>query len=217
MRTYIYADESGNFDLSLGAGATRCFLLTTVVIHDHSIESELLELRRELASGGVELKSGFHATTDKQRVRDRVFNILGRHEFRVDSTIVGKRKAKPQIRSTDMRFYKQTWFHHRGYVASRVVSSSDELLVMAASIGNRREQNAYLSEVRDVLSQTSPANAMKAEMWDANSDPCLQVADYCSRAIQRKWERSDTRSYELIQDKIASQFDLFQSEITGYS
>ena len=113
-------------------------------------------------------------------------------------------------------FYKQTWFHHRGYVASRVVSSSDELLVIAASIGNRREQNAYLSEVRDVLSQTSPANAMKAEMWDANSDPCLQVADYCSRAIQRKWERSDTRSYELIQDKIASQFDLFQSEITGY-
>jgi hypothetical protein len=27
------------------------------------------------------------------------------------------------------------------------------------------------------------------------SDPCLQVADYCTWAIQRKWERGDERSH----------------------
>lgn len=216
MRTYIYADESGNFDFSRNAGATRYFLLTTVVINDHSIEPELLELRRELAWEGVALSGGFHATTDKQRVRNRVFDILRRHDFRIDTTILDKRKAEPQIRSTDLQFYKQAWFHHMQYVAPRVVSSQDELLVVAASIGNKREQNAYLSAIQDVLNQTSPTNATRAEMWGADSDPCLQVADYCSWAIQRKWERSDLRSYQLVQDKIESEFDLFQPESTVY-
>ena len=102
------------------------------------------------------------------------------------------------------------------YVASRVSSASDELLVVAASIGNRREQAAYLTEVRDVMNQTSPTTDVKVAMWPASSDPCLQVADYCSWAIFRKWERSDTHSYELIQDKIASEFNLFQPENTAY-
>ena len=106
MSTYIYADESGNFDFSLNAGASRYFILTTVVMKDLSVENELLELRRELAWEGLELRNGFHATTDKQSVRDRVFDILGGHNFRVDATILDKRKAKPNIRPTDTRFYK---------------------------------------------------------------------------------------------------------------
>lgn len=48
MPAYICADESGNFDFSLRSGASRFFLLTTVVISDHAIEPDLLELRREL-------------------------------------------------------------------------------------------------------------------------------------------------------------------------
>ena len=100
MRTYIYADESGNFDFSRNAGATRYFLLTTVVINDHSVESELLELRRELAWEGVEIRRGFHGSEDNQQVRNKVFSILSEHDFRIDSTILEKQKAHPDIRMT---------------------------------------------------------------------------------------------------------------------
>ena len=48
MRKYIYADEAGNFDFSNKPGGSRYFILTTVLIEDHRIESELLDLRREL-------------------------------------------------------------------------------------------------------------------------------------------------------------------------
>ena len=215
-RTYLYADESGNFDFSRNARATRFFLLTTVVINDHTVESELLELRRELAWEGVELRGGFHATTDKQSVRDRVFEIISRHDFRIDATILEKRKASPAIRSTNVLFYKQAWFYHMKYVAPRVVSASGELMVVAASLGNKREQATYLAEIQDALNQTSPTTDAKSAMWPATSDPCLQVADYCSWAIQRKWELSDERSYKLLQDKIASEFDLFQLESAVY-
>ena len=53
MPAYIYADESGNFDFSPRNGASRFFLLTTVVINAHAIEPDLLELRRQLARDGL--------------------------------------------------------------------------------------------------------------------------------------------------------------------
>jgi hypothetical protein len=44
------------------------------------------------------------------------------------------------------------------------------------------------------------------------SEPCLVVADYCTWAIQRKWERNDTRSQILLGDKIASETEI---EVSG--
>ena len=74
-------------------GASRYFILISVTVVDHAIESDLLELRRELAWNGEPLTGGFHATNDKRHVRDQVFAMLARHEFRVDATIFEKRKA----------------------------------------------------------------------------------------------------------------------------
>ncbi|HEV3094413.1 MAG TPA: hypothetical protein VGY30_07850 [Solirubrobacteraceae bacterium] len=34
---------------------------------------------------------------------------------------------------------------------------------------------------------------------------CLVIADYCTWAIQRRWERDDRRSHQLLADKIASE------------
>lgn len=45
--------------------------------------------------------------------------------------------------------------------------------------------------------------------WDADSDACLQVADYCGWAIQRKWERGDTHFHGRLSPRIGSEYDLF--------
>ena len=87
MRRYVYADESGNSDFSNRTGASRYFTLTSVPVQDHAIESDLLELRRELAWNGEPLMAGFHATNDQRHVRERVFDALARHELRVDAII----------------------------------------------------------------------------------------------------------------------------------
>lgn len=41
----------------------------------------------------------FHASEDQQAVRNRVFNIIGKHisGLRLDAVIVEKRKAQPEI------------------------------------------------------------------------------------------------------------------------
>ena len=212
MRKYLYADESGDFEFSNYHRASRYFILTTVLVEDHGIELALLDLRRELAWDGIKLPREFHATQDIQLVRDRVFDVLNSYNFRIDATVLEKSIASPRIRSSEEEFYQYACFYHMRYVAPRIASATDELLVIAASIGIKRKLENFRSAVEVVMKQTSPADAMQIDAWPAAVDPCLQVADYCSWATQRKWERGDLRSYDLIKGKIHSEYDLFANE-----
>ena len=217
MRKYVYADESGNFDFSKNPKASEYFILTTVLIEDHSVATELFELRRKLVWDGFNLRAGFHAAEDKQHVRDAVFDTLRQHHFRVDTTILHKRKTQPQLRVSDMRFYKHAWFYHMKYVTPKVVTQQDEMLVVAASVAIKKKEAAFSEAIKDVMEQVSPTTALSNALWPAASDPCLQIADYCSWAIQRKWETGDDRSYRLICNKIASEYDLFKlGDVTYY-
>ncbi len=216
MRTYIYADESGNFDFSRNAGATRYFLLTTVVINDHSVESELLELRRELAWEGVEIRNGFHAVNDSRRVRRRVFDTLSRCNLTIDVTILEKNKAEPRIRPTGAYFYGFAWYHHMIDISIKGAPYLDELLITAASIGTKEMNASFNTAVETVKTILFPQTALKTAVWSAPSDTCLQVADYCSWAIFRKWEHGDDRPYQLIAGKIGMENDLFSNGRVQY-
>lgn len=211
---YIYGDESGDFEFS--SKGSRYFILTTVRLSDYAIGEDLLSLRRQLAWEGVDLHREFHATDDKQAVRDRVFDVVARHHFRIDSTILEKRKARPHVRQDEHRFYQTAWFYHMRHVVPRVSAQGDQLLVIAASIGTKAKRRAFSAGLRDVMDQVAVGRDFRMAFWPAAVDPCLQVADYCSWAIQRKWENQDTRSYDLIKDRIHSEYDLFRIGKTYY-
>lgn len=112
-RTYVFADEAGNlvlseaegFDFSRNVGATNYFILTTVTMPDCSIDHELLALKRQLAWEGAELSDYFHATEDKQAIRNRVYETIAQTSFRIDATILEKPKAAPHLRTDDITFY----------------------------------------------------------------------------------------------------------------
>lgn len=209
MRRYVYADETGNFDFGQGTGASRYFILTSLTVPDHAIELELQELRRELAWEGEPLPRGFHAANDKQRVRNRVFAVIAKHESRVDATILEKRKANSQLHTTESRFYAFAWSAHLAGLIPKLASSASEILLTAASIGTSAMRSAFDSEVRIAERKLHPGAVIRGDMNDAPTNSMLQAADYCAWALSRKWERNDVRSYNLISDKIASEFDLF--------
>ncbi len=209
MRKYVFADEAGNFDFRDKAGASQFFILTTVTAESPEAGDDLLRLRRDLAWDGIALESNFHATEDSQAVRDQVFDVLAGHDFRIDATILEKRKTQPHLAEDWERFYKEAWYLHFKYVAPLIASAKNELLVVAAQIGTKKRRRAIRLAIADVVDQTTRCR-WEVAFWPAASDPCLQVADYCCWAIQRKHEKSDTRSYDLISDKIKSEFRPFE-------
>lgn len=207
---FVFADEAGNFDFSRRNGASKYFVLTTMTVDDCAIGEALLRLRRSLVWDGHDVRDGFHATEDTQAVRDAVFGELMVHPFRIDATILEKSKAQTHL-ADDTAFYKMAWFLHFKHVAPLIVSRGDQLQVVSASLGTAKKKKFFRAAIEDVARQVLP-NGITARVasWSAESDPCLQAADYCCWAVQRKWERNDARSHVIVQSRIASEFDVWR-------
>lgn len=215
-RVYIFGDESGNFDFRAAPSASRYFMVSTVTVHDCALGSDLLELKRRLHWEGYPVNDYFHATEDKQAVRDEVFGLIGRHDFRVDATLLEKCKTVRHLARDDMRFYKQAWYLHLKHLVPKVLAADDEVFLVAASIATKSKRASAHDALKDVMDQVAHHGKYSVAFWPAATDPCLQVADYCCWAIQRKWESGDDRSHVLIANKIKSEFDAFGASSTRY-
>lgn len=198
-----------------GNGVSRYFMIGTVTMEDCSTGDALLSLRRELAWAGVHLDQ-FHATSDKQRVRDRVFDVIARADIRYDVTILDKRKAYDYLRADPLRFYKTAWFLHFKYVAPQIVGPLDELLVVASSLQINKKKKIVHDAIADVVAQVSPTVVFHTAFAPTVSDPCLQAADYLAWAVQRKCELRDRRSYERIRHLISSEFQPYRGGTIRY-
>jgi hypothetical protein len=89
-------------------------------------------------------------------------------------------------------------------------------MITVASLGTKRKRIEFEDAVRDVVKQKISREQWKLAFWPCQTDPCLQVADYCTWAIQRKWERGDDRAYNLIKDRINYEYELWSRGTKHY-
>jgi hypothetical protein len=214
-RKYLYADESGNFDFrdhQFHSGATRYFAVGTAMVEGddavRAIEADLLELKRDMAWNGIVHNDYLHASEDPQVVRDAVFEVINKHPVTFDVTLVEKAKTMPHLRLTEATFYQYAlWFHFK-YLAPRYIYAGDELLVVAATLGQRRKRAAFRAAVESVVHQCTNVQVPRnVAFWPVEASPLLQVADYGTWAVMRKWERGDDRALEQIRSQVRSQYD----------
>jgi Protein of unknown function (DUF3800) len=219
-RKYLFSDESGDLQFRDHPQVTKFFAVGTLFVDEaqlRELRSQLSEVRDELAWKNHGLDSTFHATTDAQAVRDQVFAVLRDLDFRFDVTLLEKRKAQPHTHSSQARFYRYAWFYHLKYLAPKLLTESDQLLVVAAELGTKKDRAAFRGAIEDVMRQClSFRLKRRLAFWRDESDFALQAVDYCTWAVTRKYERGDSRSYDLISKKINSEFDLFNGGTTYY-
>lgn len=210
-RLFIFADEAGDFNFSRNPGASRYYIVCTIACADcASLGADMLNLRRELIWEKAPIREYFHASEDKQIVRDRVFALLQKHDFSIQATILEKSKAYPHIKPTNHRFYQYGWFYHFKNAAPKVLNAKiKEMLITAASVGTHKGQIHFTAAVNDVVQQVLGNRAWSTNFCRAIADPCVQAADYCTWAIQKKWESNNLLSYNLIQSKIVHEVDIW--------
>lgn len=215
-RIYVFTDEAGDFTFSRRAGASRYFIIGSATISNTQVGTDLLQLRRDLAFDAGIVIPEFHASHDKQRVRDRAYDVIAQDHVRIDATILDKTKAQDHLRADPLRFYKQALYLHFNFLATQVAGPLDELFVVTSSLQIQKKKKAVRLAVHDVVSQVSRTAVFRVAFWPASCDPCLQVADYATWAIQRKYERDDSRSYDLISHQVKSEFQPFLHGPTTY-
>ena len=154
-RLFIFADEAGCFNFTRKRGASKYYIVCTISYNScANLGTALLDLRRQLVWEKAPIGEYFHASEDKQVIRDRVFAELQNHDFAIQATILEKSKAYPHIRPTDHRFYQYGWFYHFKYAAPKMVSSGvTELQITTASVGTQKGQAHFSEAVNDVVQQ----------------------------------------------------------------
>ena len=213
---YIFSDEAGDLTFKRGQNISKYFIICTVTTTDLSFAAALVKLRRRLIWDKIDVGDYFHATTDSQEVRNQVYNVITKHSFKVQATICEKSKAQPHITSSKAVFYQYPWYYTVKHQLAHQIKDGEKLFVTAASIGTKKEKKLYVNVLEDVFHQTVKSGKWVVDFRPASCDPCLQLADYCAWAIQRKWERNDTRSYDLIKDKITREYDLWKRGAKHY-
>ncbi|HOT96577.1 MAG TPA: DUF3800 domain-containing protein [bacterium] len=214
---YIFIDEGGNLDFS--NTGTAYFTLTALSrIRPFSTNLPLLNLKYDLWEEGIDFEY-FHATTDSQRTRDRVFEILATQlqEFNIDSIIVDKRKTNPSLREHHL-FYQKVFQILLNYIFHRYRGRFSRIFILTDEIPVNKKKSEVQKAIKTFIA--SYAGKVKGfytiQHYSSKSDLNLQIVDYFNWAIFRKWERKDERSYRLIRGAVASEFDVFASGKTLY-
>jgi len=212
---YLFADEAGNLDFT--PTGTKYFILIAVTMRDWDVGKELIELRYRLACEGAEIfDTGFHATEEKQAVRDRVYPLIQSAQLDIDSVVLEKRKTLPRISSNEGYFYQLAWYLLFKHLAPIRCTPNDDLLVIGSTLGIQARKTRFKNAIASVVQQHSICKSHATAFWTASSHPCLQVADYCAWAIQRWKEHGDARSYVLIQPQVRTCFEPFAGSAAVY-
>lgn len=210
---YLFLDEGGSFDFS--HRGTPIFTITSVLTtRPFEISTSLNELRHDFMEAGLDLEE-FHASEDRQTVRDAVFSAIETHigSMRIDSLIVRKCMTAPAQREPEVFYPRMLGNLLKWVIRQENLMSCDRIMVIMDAIDHKRRRRAIEAEVKRAMARLLPELPAHCLLHhDSRSNACLQVADYANWAIYRKWKDGDERSHGRIRAAIRSEFDIFRHE-----
>jgi hypothetical protein len=199
--TYLFIDEAGNFDF--GSSGTRHFLLTGVLMRRPFRHLPgLLDVKYDFLEEGLDLEY-FHASEDRQAVRDRVFRCLAAHAGGLHLICVVACKAilDPELLTPERLYSAAFDLLVREALDAPAPAPGGQIIVITDSLPVRSGGAAVRRAVRTTLKAHTPEGVSYRVLHHASrADLNLQVADYCAWAVYRKWERADDRSFRIIAD-----------------
>lgn len=221
---YLFIDESGNFDFS--PRGTKFFILTGFATFDPVVKrGDLVGLRYKLLADGID-QEYFHATEDKQFVRDQVYSFLSTIEntYEIHSVVARKNKTNPSLykelykkgdrlieRITGLGLYKKLCENLLSYVFKGKTGKVNKIVIVLGSLFAGDKKKTLLKTLKHFLKNNFKGVPFEIYCHTSCSDLNYQLADYCCWAISVKESRAENRPYDIIKGQIKSVFDIFKN------
>ena len=178
----------------------------------------------------------FHASEDKQEVRDWVYAaIKGLDDFRIDAILAQKNKAnpslyinydgKPNARGgiTFKTIHSEERFYHKisqillQYIFRRYegIDRIEKIIVILGSLFTKAKRSYVFKSLEEYL-KANFKKPFRIYFRPAASDINCQIADYCGWAVYVRAESKEVRPWQEIKDKVKSHFNVFASGDTEY-
>jgi hypothetical protein len=216
---HVHIDESGDFKFH--SKGTKFYIFAVAwTISPKRLADDLVSLRFSLLKQGLDLDA-FHATRDAQKTRDRVVATITKDtDWQFAGVVVEKCKVNPSIRDP-YRFYPTYLSSILKFVIRGRLRGIDRLMIFTDSLpfeGSRRKREAVEKVIKQVCRNELPRNfPFHVYHHSDQSNVWIQVADYCSWAMRRKWESRDLRTYDQLKGRLATEeLDALASGRTRY-
>jgi hypothetical protein len=208
---YIFVDEAGDLSDYTGTGS-KYFVLAAVVAGNHDPCNQLTDLRHDLERETYLLPKGFHAKDDPAPRRKRVLHSLKEMEIEIHVVAIKKELVILNRRTPESWVYSYALKHMFGYLSTQVLHNNlrNRLVLPTYSTGKIRRAVAEVS--RNII-ENVPNIGIELAIWETSSHAGLQIADYCSWAVQRKLERNDDSAIRILKNQIRSSFSPWGVEL----
>lgn len=212
---YVFVDESGNLDFT--SKGTRHYVLAAVTAWSPLDSSSALQKLKykliALGNGGDEYQC-FHASEDRQGVRDQVFDLINNlQNINVNYIYAEKNKTHPSYQNS--KFYSLLGSALAKYllIVNKQSPYEKVIIIFDKALPNK-DRNNFLKEVKPKLKNVGKPYAIyfHQTMSDFNG----QIADYFAWSKYISLERNEKRPLESISNIPSQSFDIFSKGENRY-
>ena len=213
---HVHLDESGDFNFS--PRGTKYYAFAAAWTYEPApLSMALNALRFSLLKQGHSIQA-FHAAEDKQANRDAVVHVLTGHDnWRFVAVVIEKAKVNASIRDPYI-FYPKFASMILKYIFRRLESDTHTVLIFTDELPVQKYRNSAEKAIKKAARACLPPH-VRFETYHhrRESNAWIQVADYCTWAIFRKWEGGDPRTYDLLRPRLAiRELDVLARGTTTY-
>ena len=207
---YILLDECGDLGFKLQRGSSKFFVITILFTKskrplEKVVRSVHRGLRKKFKKVGV-----LHAYQETAITKTRVLQQVALKDCLILAIIVNKQKVYTKLQDEKAVLYNYVTNILLDRLFNQKPIPPDQPITMLAS---RRETKKLLNENFKNYLQSKIANNHKLklsiEIASPSKEQALQIADFVSWAIFRKYEKGDDTYYNLIKSKIIEEASLF--------
>lgn len=215
-------------------GVSKCFILGMLELRQPiaEVRSAMLELQHQIAAdpyfsdiASIRKKkstTGYfaHAKDDVPEVRKLVFEFINTLDCNFEAVVARKKYQlfEKKHNGKDTEFYADLLSH---LLKSKL--HNHELLVL--NISHRGKCTSHLNlnlGLEKGIERSAKENfgenkecKVVFNVQFPTQEPILSIADYFCWAIQRVFEKGETRFYNFIKDKVSSVIDIYDFENMG--
>lgn len=212
-------------------GVSKSFMLGMLKLKGdlQLFRQQILDLQNEILSNpyfrgipSVEkriTKGGFflHAKDDVPEIRLKTFELIGQMDCRFEAVVARKNYGifARKHNSNEDEFYADVMSH---LLKSKL--KRDNKLILTVAARGKSTRNVVLERSLDIASDRfrrrhdlEPSrDLINFDVQTPLSEPVLVIVDYLNWAIQRVFEKGETRFYDFVKDKIKVIVDVYDTE-----
>jgi hypothetical protein len=205
---HIHVDESGEFNFS--ASGSRYYIFTAAWTYEPiPLSAELTNLRYSIVKAGHGANlSAFHACDDPNPRRELVIQALLKHAaWNFASIVIEKRKINPAVRDPDVFYPKFLAMLLRFIFKGRIRPRTGKVIIYTDTLPFTAKKKTTAVEIAIKSScrkDLPPVISFEVCNHRRESNPWIQVADYCCWSVCKKWEHGNTDVYNRLQVRLAA-------------